>query len=392
MNSDFDPIKTGISEAKLVANRANSLKSSGPKTAEGKAISRLNAVKHGVYAETVVIPGEDGEAFDRRFHSWSRELNPLASEAADYIVAMLVRKSIRLDRCNVVRDATVADLARNALHARASKRSRRIEKLARLLNTDHDVAVRQLREFPEGCDFLINEWDLMEITLLEPALWDDDDAGNAVALQGRYRALVKTPDRLTPLTDAVTAHRKAAAKLQADSDRPTPPPWDQRNPVRVPTDADRARVADLERAAIVAKDEIRATIARELADLRARRLEVAEKDRQELSTAVLKARLDVTDRGKLMDRHESDLDRGIHRCHKELRDYRREGLQPHAAAAFVSDSPWEGVPRKPVKPARNEPTRGVKRDPLAGWEPVENVGYSEVDVSITPGIGPKRKQ
>jgi hypothetical protein len=392
MNSEFDPIKTGISEAKLAANRANALKSSGPKTAEGKAISRLNAVKHGVYAETVSIPGEDGEAFDRRFNSWSRDLNPLASEAADYLVAMLVRKSIRLDRCNVVRDATVADLARNALHARASRRSRRIEKLTRMLDTHRDTAVRGLRESPEGCDLLIKEWELLEIALVEPATWDDDNAANASMLQGRYwMSLGLTPDPLVPATDAVVKHRKVAAQLKAN-EGPGPIAWDVRYGAKVLHDDDLARVVDLELAAILAKDGLRTTIARELADLRSRRVEVAEKDRQELSTAVLKARLDDTDRGKLMDRHESDLDRGIHRCHKELRDYRREGLQPYVAQVLVSDRPWEGAPRKPVSPARNEPTRGVNRDPLAGWEPVENTGYSEVDVSITPGIGPKHKQ
>ena len=36
------------SPAQLAANRANGLKSTGPKTAEGKAISRRNALKHGM--------------------------------------------------------------------------------------------------------------------------------------------------------------------------------------------------------------------------------------------------------------------------------------------------------------------------------------------------------
>jgi hypothetical protein len=45
-----------------------------------------------------------------------------------------------------------------------------------------------------------------------------------------------------------------------------------------------------------------------------------------------------------------------------------------------------------MSPARNEATRGVKRDPLAGFEVVENRGYSEVNVSITPQTGPKHKQ
>jgi hypothetical protein len=70
----------------------------------------------------------------------------------------------------------------------------------------------------------------------------------------------------------------------------------------------------------------------------------------------------------------------------------RSKQQGETEKVFVSDRPWEIASRKPMSPARNEATPGLKRDPLAGFEVVENRGYSEVDVSITPGMGPKRKQ
>ena len=40
----------------LEANRRNALKSTGPRTPEGKKISCLNALKHGVYSHNVVLP------------------------------------------------------------------------------------------------------------------------------------------------------------------------------------------------------------------------------------------------------------------------------------------------------------------------------------------------
>jgi hypothetical protein len=43
-------------EAQIAASRANGLKSRGPVTAEGKAASRRNALKHGMAGEGVVIP------------------------------------------------------------------------------------------------------------------------------------------------------------------------------------------------------------------------------------------------------------------------------------------------------------------------------------------------
>jgi hypothetical protein len=46
------------SERQREANRANAAKSTGPKTDEGKAISALNALQHGVCSEAAILPGE----------------------------------------------------------------------------------------------------------------------------------------------------------------------------------------------------------------------------------------------------------------------------------------------------------------------------------------------
>ena len=45
------------------ANRRNAQKSTGPRTPEGKAAVRLNALRHGLCARTAVLPAENAEEF-----------------------------------------------------------------------------------------------------------------------------------------------------------------------------------------------------------------------------------------------------------------------------------------------------------------------------------------
>ena len=56
-----------ISERKLKANRENAKKSTGPRTARGKAFSRRNAVKHGLCASDLFpllgLPTESEQEF-----------------------------------------------------------------------------------------------------------------------------------------------------------------------------------------------------------------------------------------------------------------------------------------------------------------------------------------
>src|SRR5580700_9689044 len=48
-------------QKQIDANRANAQKSTGPKTEEGKAKSRLNRLSHGLASSATFVPGEDPE-------------------------------------------------------------------------------------------------------------------------------------------------------------------------------------------------------------------------------------------------------------------------------------------------------------------------------------------
>ena len=67
------------SQAQIEANRRNSQKSTGPATDAGKAASSLNALKTGIYAESLLIHGEIPETLDdlaRQYQATCRPVGP----------------------------------------------------------------------------------------------------------------------------------------------------------------------------------------------------------------------------------------------------------------------------------------------------------------------------
>src|SRR5262249_4437431 len=65
------------SQAQIDANRLNSQKSTGPRSADGKAASRFNALKHGAYAHAAVIPGENEEDLLSAIQQYYDEFKPV---------------------------------------------------------------------------------------------------------------------------------------------------------------------------------------------------------------------------------------------------------------------------------------------------------------------------
>ena len=65
------------SERQKAANQANARHSTGPKTPEGKATVRLNAVRHGLLTRDVVLPEEDAAAFEDLFNQVRANFSPV---------------------------------------------------------------------------------------------------------------------------------------------------------------------------------------------------------------------------------------------------------------------------------------------------------------------------
>jgi len=83
-----------VTPAKIAANRRNARRSTGPRTAEGKAIASANAVTHGLRSRRVLLPGESAADFDQFCAALREDLAPdgaLEATLVDRIVLLVWR-------------------------------------------------------------------------------------------------------------------------------------------------------------------------------------------------------------------------------------------------------------------------------------------------------------
>jgi hypothetical protein len=78
-------------------NQANAKHSTGPKTKAGKKKSSLNALRHGLTAQLVVMPTEDVDAYVRHLASFNDEYRPVGATESQ-LVRALADASWRLNR------------------------------------------------------------------------------------------------------------------------------------------------------------------------------------------------------------------------------------------------------------------------------------------------------
>jgi hypothetical protein len=84
-------------EAQIKANQQNAQKSTGPRTAEGKAVVSQNAVKHGLFGSEAVIKGENQADFDLFSNEMLAELAPVGA-VESMMAERFVNLSWRLKR------------------------------------------------------------------------------------------------------------------------------------------------------------------------------------------------------------------------------------------------------------------------------------------------------
>ena len=74
----------------IEANRLNSRKSTGPKTPAGKAAVKLNGLRHGLRARTVILPGENADDFHQLCDDLEAEWQPQSRTEHFYLEQMAI--------------------------------------------------------------------------------------------------------------------------------------------------------------------------------------------------------------------------------------------------------------------------------------------------------------
>jgi hypothetical protein len=110
-NLNSEPVNKTTSSKQLDANRHNAQKSTGPKTPEGRAVSKMNALKHGILSKQVLVRGlninessRDLNALHERF--W-QDLNPVGP-VEEMLVDQIVTTHWRLRRALTAESGEIA--------------------------------------------------------------------------------------------------------------------------------------------------------------------------------------------------------------------------------------------------------------------------------------------
>jgi len=174
------------SQARIDANRRNAMRSTGPRTAEGKARSRLNGLTHGFRSDQLLLPTEDGAAFQDLLDTWMDDWRPNSAARRDLVERAAVA-AWRLRRCVQIETARLSGRLVAALAEWDRREESAVDLLVARLDSDPAEALAGLVSTRAGIDRLADLWDGLAGAADEPGGWRDREAHHLLflRLQGR---------------------------------------------------------------------------------------------------------------------------------------------------------------------------------------------------------------
>jgi hypothetical protein len=181
------------SDKKNEANRRNASKSTGPKTPEGKAAIRLNALKHGLLSQEVLLPGEDGEAFRALGENLRAELQPVG-QLENLLVDRIIVAYWRLLRAGRVEAGMFAGELYEQLAERAEREAKdyKLSSLDELIADEEDATITDKKKHKEAVSRArqMRRAQETEIITLGRTFLRDADRANAFSKLSRYETAI----------------------------------------------------------------------------------------------------------------------------------------------------------------------------------------------------------
>jgi hypothetical protein len=210
-----------IMQAEAEANSPQRSGSTGPRTPEGKARSRENAMKHGLTAR-IVLPWEDEAEYDARLARFKTGL-PIQSELEEELAERAAQASWLMDRALLAERERVIQQVANDPAAAALREEKDAEALGHRLMFDRRgpaelypsgeyernqprtscsgdpndpdsprITVLIIEGTGAGCRWLLNVWGEMREILADGLGWQSEQKFKAVRLLGRQPLAVSS--------------------------------------------------------------------------------------------------------------------------------------------------------------------------------------------------------
>ncbi|WZO96186.1 hypothetical protein EP7_003170 [Isosphaeraceae bacterium EP7] len=217
--------KLEVSQRRIDANRRNAMRSTGPKTEEGKAQSRRNSLIHGLAGNGVVVPENEAQAARELGEQLVSSLRPMNAFEMGLVETIAI-ESVRIDRCRI-EERLVRDVrARRTFSCWLDERKAEAAKLGKTLGDCPDEVASRLSTTSAGCEWLGVRWRALGKVLEKKGSWSDEQKSLALDLMGvaaEVRAMdspLDAPegiDASTHLRDIVEYELEALALRQEDS-------------------------------------------------------------------------------------------------------------------------------------------------------------------------------
>ena len=174
-----------VSQKRIDANRRNSMRSTGPRSREGRAASSMNNCSHGMRSTQKVLPGESQELFDDLEKELTECINPrtpLEKLMADRVIL----QSWKAKRGDAAADSNATKAINAAIEGPQERDTAKAEALVGVLNQDR-TAARKLRGFPAGVTYLLNQWTIIQLLIKNTPNLLASQRKRCLALLGKRR-------------------------------------------------------------------------------------------------------------------------------------------------------------------------------------------------------------